>query len=30
MLAVLKLIRVLRLQRVITYMNTTEDIKQSL
>ena len=30
MLAVLKLIRVLRLQRVITYMNTTDDVKLTL
>lgn len=30
LLAVLKLVRVLRLQRVITYMNTTDDVKLSL
>ena len=30
MLAILKLIRVLRLQRVITYMNTTDDVKLTL
>lgn len=30
MLAILKLVRVLRLQRVITYMNTTDDVKLTL
>ena len=30
MLAIMKLVRVLRLQRVITYMNTTEDVKLTL
>lgn len=30
MLATLKLVRVFRLQRVITYMNTTDDVKLSL
>lgn len=30
MLATLKLVRVLRLQRVITYMNTTDDVKLTL